>query len=118
MGVASDTLAAINREQWDDYKARFIPLENKLIDAYDNPELRNKRMSAVTDYASNAADSARGVASRTMSRYGVDGNTQAGNREAVLAKTTSIVDAQNTNRDQMNARDQLLLAGGLTSRGV
>jgi hypothetical protein len=118
MGVASDTLAAINREQWDDYKARFIPRENQLIDAYDNPALRQERMDAATGYAASSADSAQGVAARQMSRYGLNNDSQAGQREAGLTKTASIVDAQNTSRDQMNARDQLLLAGGLTSRGV
>ena len=118
MGVASDTLAAISREQWNDYRARFIPLENKLIDAYDNPDLRQERMDAATGYAAVSADNAQGVAERQMSRYGLNNDSQAGQREAGLAKTTSIVDAQNTSRDQMNARDQLLLAGGLTSRGI
>lgn len=119
MGVASDTLANISREQWDDYKSRFVPLENELIDAYNNPALRAERMADVTNRANDAATSAVGVAQRGLSRYGQTYEGQAGlTRQADLSRATSVVDARNTNRAQMNERDKLLLSGGLTSRGV
>lgn len=118
MGIASDTLARINREQWEDYKNRFIPLEDELIEAYDNPQLRAERMAAVTDEAKLASDNALDITNRQLSRYGQNANSVGGNREARLTKVANIVDAQNLNRDKMNARDQLLLSGGLTSRGI
>lgn len=119
MGIASETLANINREQWEDYKNRFVPLENELMNAYNNPVLRQKRMDAVTNEAIMSADTAQGVGRRTMARYGQSMEGQQGvAREAGLTKTSSIINAQNTNRQQMNSRDLLLLSGGLTSRGI
>lgn len=118
MGIASDTLARISREQWTDYKQRFIPLENQLIGAYDNPQLRAERQEAVTGEAAAASDNAMGMAARFMSRYGQSDDSADNGRAAALTKTANIVDAQNVNRDKMTARDQLLLSGGLTSRGV
>lgn len=118
MGIASDTLARISREQWDDYKNRFIPLENQLINAYDNPQLRAERMTAVTGEAEAASDNSEAIADRQLSRYGQSADSVGNDRASGLTKMTNVVDAQNTNRDKMNARDQLLLSGGLTSRGI
>lgn len=118
MGIASDTLARIDREQWEDYKKRFIPLENQLIEAYDNPKLRAERMAAVTGEATAASNNATEIAGRELSRYGQSAASVGNDRAATMAKTTNVIDAQNTNRDKMTARDQLLLSGGLTSRGV
>lgn len=116
---ASERLAQISREQWQDYQRRFIPLEDKLIDAYDNQKLKAERMAAVTNEAAAASDVAAGVNDRNMARYGLSGRSSAGNdRAEAMSKTTNIVDAQNTNRDKMSARDELLLTGGLTARGI
>lgn len=118
MGVASDTLSAINKSQWEDYKQRYIPIENELMDAYDNPELRQERMAAVTNDAATASDNAQRMTSLSLSRYG-QADTSAGDaRASQLTKASNIVDARNVNRQQMNSRDQLLISGGLTSRGV
>lgn len=118
MGIASNTLAGINKAQWSDYVSRFIPLENELINAYNNQGDRKERMTAVTQSAAQSSDTAQDVARRGMSRYGLSLDDQDSARSAQLSKTASIVDAKNTNREQMNARDQLLISGGLTSRGV
>lgn len=118
MGVASETLAQINREQWSDYKSRFVPLENQLIAAYDNPADKAERMRIATTSAGLSADIAQDVTQRSMARYGQTVNDAGLTRSAGLTKTASMVDAANISRDQLNERDRLLLSGGLTSRGV
>jgi len=118
-GSASDTLAQISREQWADYKSRYVPLENKLIDAYDNPQLKAARMADVTKSAEAASDNAVYTGIRGLARYGQNYGDQKGLiRDAGLSKVTNVIHAQNTNRDQMAERDKMLLTGGVTSRGI
>jgi hypothetical protein len=119
MGVASDTLASISRAQWEDYKARFVPLENQLIAGYNNAGDRATQMNSAVNLSGQAFDAAAGVQSRNLSRYGVDTGIGAGaTRSLGLGKAAATVDAMNTSRQHMNDRDQILLTGGISSRGV
>ena len=119
MGVASDTLAAISRAQWEDYKARFVPLENQLISGYNNAGDRAAQMNAAVNLSNQAFDSSVGMQNRNLSRYGVNTGIGAGaTRSLGLGRTAATVDAMNTSRQHMNSRDQILLTGGISSRGV
>jgi hypothetical protein len=75
-------------------------------------------MAASTQFAATSADTAQEVARRGLSRYGQTMDSAGDARAAQLTKSASMVDSQNLNRQMMNERDKLLLAGGLTSRGV
>jgi hypothetical protein len=118
MGYATDTIAGVQRAQWEDYKRNYIPDEDELIAAYNNPQLKEERLAASTQIAATSADTAREVAARGLSRYGQTMDSAGDARAAQLTKSAAMVDAQNVNRQMMNERDKLLLSGGLTSLGV
>jgi hypothetical protein len=118
-GKASDTYAQISREQWEDYKNRFIPLEDRLLNAYDNQDMKQQRLADVTKSANAASDNAVYAGKRQLARYGLNYGDQKGIvREAGLLKATNAIDAQNNNRGLMAERDEALLSGGVTARGV
>ena len=117
IGVASDTLAGISREQWEDYKTRYLPLEHQLIAAYGNPADRARLESEAVGLTGRSFDTAAGVGARTLSRMGVSYDPSR-DRGFGLRRVAAEVDALNMTRQHMKGRDELLLSGGLTSRGV
>ena len=110
-------MAAVSRAQWEDYKNRYIPLENELIAAYNNPADRAARISEAANLSGQAFDSAAGVGQRTMQRMGVNFDPSQ-DRGFGLKRAAATVDAMNTTRQHLAGRDELLLTGGITSRGV
>lgn len=119
MGAASDTYAAVNRAWFEDYKKRFYPQEDALIAGYNNAGDRATQMNTAVNLSNQAFNSAASVQSRNLSRYGVNTGIGAGMARSIgLGRTAATVDAMNTSRQHMNDRDQLLIAGGLSPRGI
>lgn len=118
-GKASDTLATIYRSQWEDYKARFVPLENEVMGAYKNPSLYRA-----------AEDQARGgvyqtfanqPTQRNLSRYGVQMSPEqqaAVQRNMQLTRSATAANAVNETRRRMSERDEEIMVGGVSSKGV
>jgi len=119
MGVASDTLASISRAQWEDYKARYLPLESQLMAGYKNPWEQQSAINESVSLSQGAFDAATATKQRELSRMGIgSGNLQGLQRRQEIDKTAATVDAMNTARQHIVDRDKMLLSGGLTTRGV
>jgi len=120
MGWASDTMAQITREQWADYQGRFQPIEGELQSYYDNPQKMAEGISAARAYSGKAADAAANNVRIGLSRYGQAGQMDdpAFSRQLGLNKAAADVDAANSTRAHIVDRDNLILAGGLTTRGL
>jgi hypothetical protein len=95
----NDIQAALSRLQFEDYKARFRPLEDQLFAMADTP---------ITPAVTNR-DLISGIGARDRSRYGVSldsGETANLDRGLDLSATLADVGAQNTARTA--TRDQRL----------
>ena len=122
----SDTYAQhmnawLNRQQWEDYKNRFQPVENQLIDETMGGDLLDERLSSITATANQSFDSAMLGADITRSRYGIDqGESQAQSqlRKMMTSKTTAIADAKNNTRTHVYDRNMETLAGGSSTVGA
>jgi len=120
-GVTTGGLAQIYRSQWADYRKRFAPLENELIDTYRNRAVHDKAIEAGAQQAAISADGAEESYDRNVQRFGVDTeqmSQEETDRAFDLARSKAIVDAKNRTRQALVDRDQGMLSGGITTGGV
>jgi len=122
MGSQADNqLAQIYRDQWSDYVKRFFPLENELVDTYNNPTVHNRIIGSAVDQTMAGMDAAQGSFGRSMARFGLNQDAQVKqetDRSFNLARTTAVVDAKNRTRQALLERDQAILGGGITTGGM
>jgi len=120
---ASNKMARITREQWEDYKKRFQPYEDRLAAAYANGGLLEGERERIPTAVNQSFDSMRGIADRGLSRYGITSSadeTNARDRSMGLNKSLASVDAYNTLYRVADERQDRLMTGGLSgvdSRG-
>jgi hypothetical protein len=116
---ASKLRAKIAREQWEDYKTRFQPIENILLDFANDPEkfkgpLRNQAMETInTQYGLNTA-----MADRRLGSYGLrmtdEQRNEFGRRNQLDQRLTEV---QALNQIQRFGEEQLYnIVGGGTGR--
>lgn len=96
---ASDTYAALTRQQWADYVTTFVPIENQLIDYATDPATVGNAMAEASTDVNAAYDAQQGATQRRLRGLGVtlDADQQrAQQREFGLSKSLADVGAQNT----------------------
>ena len=109
---ASDTYAALTREQWANYVSTFVPIENQLI-AYATDA--NKPLAAMAEASKdvNAAYTAQqGATDRRLRGLGVtltDDEQAAQQRSFGLSKSLADVGAQNVAGALTRSRQQSIL---------
>ena len=110
--VASDTYAALTRDQWNTYVSTFVPIENQLIQ-YATDQTRPAQEMAKASQDVNAAYTAQqGATQRRLSGLGVSLNADeqaAQQRSFGLSKSLADVGAQNMAGTITRERQQSLL---------
>jgi len=109
---ASDTFAAITRQQWADYVSTFVPIENQLIKYATDPTVVSSAMSEASGNVNAAFDAQQASTQRRLQGMGVtlDADEQAAQTKATgLARSLADVGAQNTARDLTVQRQQGIL---------
>ncbi len=117
-GSARDTQAALAREEWKDYISRFFPLEDKLIDQYDNAAMRETALGENARAVNQAFDADRGIQQRRLSRYGVSlapDQQAALDRQNQVARVATLTDVRNLTRDAFTDLDSQILTGSSAS---
>jgi hypothetical protein len=121
---ASDTYAALTREQWADYVKNYVPLENKLIAYATDPAQPGLAMQKASDNVTQAFDTAQAGTQRQLAGLGVQlsGDEQGAQTRAYgLQRSLADVQAQNTAGALTRARQQSLMgnpAPDVTSQAV
>lgn len=125
-GVNSDALNAdITRQQWEDYKTRFYPIEQKVLTGL-SPETQAVDMQARIDRTDQTVDSqfgtARGITDRNMARYGLvptADQTRSENRSFGLNRDLTKIGAENATRTAAQDRtDKMMLDTIQTGRDI
>lgn len=109
---ASDTFAALTREQWQSYITNFVPYENKLIEYATDPAVVTNTMQEASSDVNSAFDNRAASNTRRLTGLGLtlDATEQAAStRSTGLARSLADVNAQNTSRDATVARQQSIL---------
>lgn len=109
---ASDTYAALTRQQWSDYVSTFVPVENQLIDYATDPTKVSGAMSSASTNVNDAYDAQQGATQRTLQGLGVTLNPDeqaAQTRATGLSRSLADVQAQNLAGDQTRQLQQSIL---------
>lgn len=117
---ASDTAAAITRQQWADYVGTFIPIENSLIKYATDPGVVTEAMAEASQDVNSAFDAQQGATGRRLAGLGVtlSGDEQeAQTRSTGLMRSLADVQGQNLARDLTTQRQQSIL-GNPAPQGV
>lgn len=117
---ASDTLAAITRQQWADYVSTFIPIENQLIKYATDPGVVSNAMSEASQNVNQAFDAQVGATQRNLKGLGVtlsEDEQAAQARGMGLARSLADVGTQNVARDITTQRQQSII-GNPAPQGV
>lgn len=117
--------AELTRKQWEDYKARFRPVEDRLMymTTYNNPELVNQEIASAIGtggYVHTALNNSASQQQRNFARYGL-APTRAQqtslDRQNNLSRSTAVVDAANRIRQRITERNQLIATGTIPNAG-
>ncbi len=95
---ASDTYAALTREQWQNYVSTFVPIENQLIEYATDLNRPLQAMQEASDDVNSAYDAQAGATQRRLRSLGVDltADEQAAQQRSFgLSKSLADVGAQN-----------------------
>ena len=109
MGYAADTYAKITREQYQDWKTRFYPKQQELMELATNDQLLREQLGRVDENNANALRSAQQATANRNARMGVSSNTNdnsQGLRAALMTAGT-----ENGLREQEQARQMGILTG-------
>ena len=113
-GSASDLIANITREQWQDYLNRFQPYDRKLIDLATGNNDNEAAVERARSGVQSSFDVANGTQQRNTERLGLStlpDEAQAIERNSKQAQTLSELNVVNNTRLHAQDRDQKLLAG-------
>lgn len=111
---AADTRARLAREDYADWVRTFRPIENQLIDQYDNPLLRERAVAEAQQQTLQGLASAQESMMRRNDALGIaftPGQQASFDRQTNLAGGLALVNAANQTRRRIDDRDQQLLTG-------
>ena len=112
--AASQTRADLARQQWEDYKARFQPVEDELFRRYSSRDDLNDMLGDARDTTNAQFGIARAGMERNAGRYGLNRTQrQKGARDDQLglAKALTTTNLENTTRQQWEDERNRLLTG-------
>jgi hypothetical protein len=109
---ASDTFAALTRDQWSQYVSTFVPIENQLIKYATDPNTVTNAMAKASSDVGAAYTNQQGSMQRRLTGLGItlSADEQAAqNRQFGLSRSLADVGAQNIARDLTTQRQQQIL---------
>lgn len=111
MGYASDKYANIVREQYNDWKTRYYPEQQKLMSLATDNSLMNAQLNRTSTIAANAVSSAEQAQSNQISRMGVATQTNTNDNSSSLSSALAQAAAKNGTRSAAEERNLSILAG-------
>ena len=109
---ASDTFAAVTRQQWADYVNTFVPLENKLIQYATDPGVVTQAMQTAGQGVNASFDAQQASTQRQLKGLGVNlspDEQAAQKRSSGLMRSLADVQAQNTANTLTQQRQQSII---------
>lgn len=109
---ASQTYAALTRQQWADYVANFVPIENTLIKYATDTTLPDQAMAKASSNVTAAFDAAQAGTQRRLAGMGValsGDEQQAQTRAYGLSRSLADVQAQNLAGSATRARQMSII---------
>ena len=106
------TAAALTREQYDDWRARYLPRLARLMDLSEDNRLMNAQLARTGNIATSSLRSAQLAKENQMARYGVNRPDNPQNNTPGLRNALAIAGAKNGIREAELDRQMNILTGG------
>jgi|GEM_PF-2956244 hypothetical protein len=113
---AANRYAAISRDQWNDYKKRFQPFEQELIDLAHNDG--SEEIEMAKDYTQSSMDAQKASGELSLSRMGIGmtaDQAKASDRSFGIEKMAATVSAMNDAAQHADDRRNAIMTGGMAS---
>ena len=114
----SKNMAKIHRAQWNDYLARFAPVEDMLFDRFNDREFKNEAVDFADTTMTGAMNNSYAQTQRGLDRFGVRPTgdvAEANNRTWGLKTAAARAGARNAMRTAVEDQEMGLMTGGLST---
>lgn len=111
MGYAADTYAKITREQYQDWKTRFYPKQQELMELATNGQLLREQLGRVDENNANALRSAQQATANRNARMGLGTSSNANDNSQGLRMALMTAGTENGLREQERTRQMGILTG-------
>ena len=111
MGYAADTYAKITREQYHDWKTRFYPKQQELMELATNGQLLREQLGRVDENNTNALRSAQQATANRNARMGLGTSSNANDNSQGLRMALMTAGTENGLREQEQTRQMGILTG-------
>ncbi|WP_324044731.1 hypothetical protein [Aeromonas caviae] len=111
MGYAADTYAKITREQYQDWKTRFYPKQQELMELATNGQLLREQLGRVDENNANALRSAQQSTTNRNARMGLGTSSNANDNSQGLRMALMTAGTENGLREQEQTRQMGILTG-------
>ena len=110
---AKNLSAQVTRAQWEDYKLRYAPIVENLVNSVvgeNAAKMSQQVVNNASGFVDTAFQNARGTAERTASAYGLSMPAMS-QRSSALEKAKQKVNAINQTRRSINERNTQIATG-------
>lgn len=111
MGYAADTYAKITREQYQDWKNRFYPKQQELMEMATNGQLLRDQLGRVDQNNQHSLAAAKQATDNRMARMGVATSQNANDNSQGLRMSLMTAGTENGLREQEQSRQIGILTG-------
>lgn len=115
-----DALADITRQQFEDYKNRFLPVQEQLFDLATNDTLLNEQMERNGKSIDRSFNQSKQSEAMTLGRYGLtpDNSKQDGNNSSLLKGLTTASVNNETRSSVDDLQNKILTGQGGAPKGL
>lgn len=116
MGIASDTMADLYRKDWEDYKKRFFPQEQELIDFATSDVPIQEALERGRENVDMGFENAATALDQSLAGYGVNQTArqrEAQQRKMAIDKSATLTDTLNKSRFHVQDQQKNVMAGGM-----
>lgn len=115
-GIRTDkyenALADLTRQQFEDYKNRFLPVQEELFGLATSDKLLNEQMARNEKSIGSAFEQSKVAESQRMGRYGLSpDNSEQGKANAGLLKGLTTASVNNETRESVDDLQNKILTG-------
>lgn len=111
MGYAADKFATITRESYQDWKNRFYPKQQELMELATNGQLLRDQLGRVDQNNQNSLAAAKQATDNRMARMGVATSQNANDNSQGLRMALMTAGTENGVREQEQSRQMGILTG-------
>lgn len=111
MGYAADKYATITRESYQDWKNRFYPKQQELMEMATNGQLLRDQLGRVDQNNQNSLAAAKQATDNRMARMGVATSQNTNDNSQGLRMSLMTAGTENGLREQEQSRQMGILTG-------